>query len=174
MTSHGTSPLPQEAEAFQGQAAGLVTRSLAAVVDVAVVAAAMLGAYVAVVAVRFTWNPRTFEFPVPSSLLIATVAIAIATCYLAAGWWIAGRSYGGALMGLRVVSRDGGRLRFLPALVRGAVCALFPLVLGWCAFGDDRRGLHDLLVRSRVIYDWRNLSWRTEIPQAQDVRTQAP
>jgi uncharacterized RDD family membrane protein YckC len=154
VTGHGASALPHEAESVQGRPAGLVTRGLAAVIDVAVVAAIMLAGYVGVAAVRFAWRPRTFSFPAPSTLLTFAVAGVVATGYLAIGWWIAGRTYGSAVMGLRVVNRGGGQLRFVPAVVRGALCTLFPLGLALCAIDPKGRALHDLVVRSRVIYDW--------------------
>jgi uncharacterized RDD family membrane protein YckC len=152
---HGASALPRQAEAFQGRPAGLVSRGFAAALDVAVVAVTMLGSYVGIAAVVFAWNPRTFSFPTPSSILTVTVAAGIATGYLALGWWIAGRTYGSALMGLRVVDRNGDHIRFIPALARAAVCTLFPIGLALCALDSQGRALHDLLVRSRVIYDWR-------------------
>jgi uncharacterized RDD family membrane protein YckC len=57
-------------------------------------------------------------------------------------------------MGLRVTDRSGGRLRGPRAFLRAVVCAAFPVGLVWC--GIDRRGraLHDLLLGSRVTYDW--------------------
>ncbi len=155
MTGRATSAVPQEAEAFQGRPAGLVTRTLAAVIDVAVVAAFMVVAYLGVAAAVFAWNPRTFRFPAPSGLLTIAVAGAVATTYLGISWWIGGRTYGSAVLGLRVVTSDGGRLRLIPALARGAACAFFPVGLVWCAVDPGGRGVHDVLLRSRVIYDWR-------------------
>ena len=58
-------------------------------------------------------------------------------------------------MGLRVVDRRGRDLRFVPALVRAGVCTFFPLGLAWCAVDVRSRAVHDLAVRSRVVYDWR-------------------
>jgi uncharacterized RDD family membrane protein YckC len=155
VTGHGASALPREAESLQGETAGLVTRGLAVVIDVGVVAGLMLAGYVGVAAAVFAWSPRNFSFPAPSSLLTVAAAGAVATVYLATGWWIVGRTYGTAVMGLRVVSRHGEHLRFVPALLRAAVCTLFPIGLVLCAIDPRGRGVHDLLVRSRVIYDWR-------------------
>jgi uncharacterized RDD family membrane protein YckC len=80
----------------------------------------------------------------------------LAAAYLTVGWWIAGRTYGCAVMGLRVVGRDSRDLRFTPALLRAVVCVLFPLGLVWCLLDRRARAVHDLLVGSRVIYDWRH------------------
>jgi uncharacterized RDD family membrane protein YckC len=58
-------------------------------------------------------------------------------------------------MGLRVVGPGEDPVRFLTALCRAGVCVLFPLGLAWCAVDRRRRAAHDLLTRTRVIYDWR-------------------
>ena len=156
MSRHVVSAIPPPAEGFQGQAAGIVSRTLAAGIDGIVVATILLAGYVGSSAVRFVWNPRTFTFPAPDGWFSVAAAGLIATAYLTVGWWIAGRSYGCAVMGLRVVGRDGRDLHFAPALVRAVVCVLFPLGLAWCALDRGTRALHDLLTRSRVIYDWRH------------------
>src|SRR4051812_16404051 len=155
MNGHGVSALPHEAEAFQGEPAGLVTRGLGAVIDVTVVAAILLAMYAGFCAAIFAWRPRTFHFPALSGHLSLVVAAVVAAGYLAVGWWIAGRTYGTALMGLRVVNREDGHLRFVASAVRAAICICFPLGLAWCAIDSRGRGVHDLVVRSRVIYDWR-------------------
>ena len=133
MTGHETWSVPQQAEAFQGQPAGLVSRSLAAVVDVVVVAMVLVAGYLAMAVVLFAWNPRTFRFPAPSGWFTIAAGGAVAAVYLTVGWWTAGRSYGCAVMGLRVVGPGDRDVRFLAALVRAAVCLVFPLGLGWCA-----------------------------------------
>jgi uncharacterized RDD family membrane protein YckC len=155
VNGQGTSALPLAADALQGRPAGLVTRTLAAAIDVLLVAVVMIVAYMGVAAAVFAWNPRTFRFPAPSGLLTIAVAGGIAVTYLAISWWIGGRTYGSAVLGLRVVTAAGGDLRLLQALARGAACTFFPLGLAWCAVDPGRRGVHDYLVRSRVIYDWR-------------------
>lgn len=161
MTGRETSALPLQAEAFQGQPAGIVSRSLAAVIDVLVVMTALLGAYVALSAVLFAWNPRSFSFPAPSAWFTVAAAGAVATVYLTIGWWIAGKTYGSAVMGLRVVGREDGELRFAPTLLRAVVCVVFPAGLAWCALDRRARAVQDLLTRTRVIYDWRHrYDWR--------------
>jgi uncharacterized RDD family membrane protein YckC len=155
MTGHETWALPQQAEAFQGQPAGLVSRSLAVVVDVVVVGTVLVAGYLAVSVVIFAWNPRTFSFPAPSEWFTIVAAAAVAVVYLTVGWWVTGRSYGCAVMGLRVVGRRHRDVRFLAALARAVLCLLFPLGLGWCAVDRQDRAVHDLLTRTRVVHDWR-------------------
>jgi uncharacterized RDD family membrane protein YckC len=74
--------------------------------------------------------------------------------YLTVAWWMAGRTIGDHLWGLRVTSRNGALLGVFRAFVRAVTCALFPVGLLWCAVDRDRRSLHDLALRSSVVYDW--------------------
>ena len=155
MNGPGAPTVPHGGAAFQGQAAGLVSRSLAAVLDGLVVATLLLFAYVGVSVFLFALHPRSFSFPAPAGLFTIAAFGVVATLYLTVGWWISGRTYGCAVMGLRVVGRDDRDVRFGSALLRAAVCVLFPIGLGWCALDRRDRALHDLLARTRVIYDWR-------------------
>ncbi len=158
MSAHETSAISKQAEAFQGQPAGIVSRSVAAAIDGVVIATVMLAGYVALSALIFAWNPRSFSFPAPSRWFTIAAAWTAATVYLTVGWWIAGRSFGFAVMGLRVVGPHDRDVRFVSALVRAAACLLFPLGLAWCAFDRQERAVHDLLTRTRVIHDWRHRS----------------
>jgi uncharacterized RDD family membrane protein YckC len=148
--------LPQQAQALQGRPAGLVSRSLAAAIDVLVVMTVMLVAYMALSAALFVMNPRSFSFPMPSRLFTLAAAATGAIAYLTIGWWVAGRTYGCAVMGLRVVEVARRDVRFVPALARAVVCLLFPVGLALCALTPGARALHDLLAHTRVIYDWRH------------------
>ena len=146
--------VPREARSFQGASAGVVTRLLAGVVDVLVVAVALAGSYAAWVALRFVLDPRGFRMPDFSLLWSMTLYIAYLVLYLTVAWWMAGRTIGDHLWGLRVTSRNGALLGIFRAFVRAVTCALFPVGLLWCAVDRDRRSLHDLALRSSVVYDW--------------------
>ena len=154
MTHHPASSLPREAEALQGRPAGLVSRGVAAVIDAVVVSAVLLSMYVALAGALFVWNPRSFSFPSWSGIVTLTSAWLVAVAYLTVGWWTAGRSCGCTVMGLRVVGRRDGGLRFLQALVRAVVCTFFPIGLLWVVLDPRSRAVHDLVVRSQVVYDW--------------------
>ncbi|HSF35508.1 MAG TPA: RDD family protein [Nocardioides sp.] len=146
--------VPREARSFQGASAGVVTRLMAGVVDVLVVAVALAGSYAAWVGLRFVLDPRGFRMPDPSLLWSMTLYIAYLVLYLTVAWWMAGRTIGDHLWGLRVTSRNGALLGIFRAFVRAVTCALFPVGLLWCAVDRDRRSLHDLALRSSVVYDW--------------------
>jgi uncharacterized RDD family membrane protein YckC len=134
--------------------AGVVTRVIAAVVDTIVVAVASGLLYVGVVAARFAWSAVDFTWPRPSSSVALTVSGVLAIAYLTIAWATTGRTYGAGLLGVRVLSARHGVLGWFRAGVRAAACVLFPLGLLWCAVSRSRRSLHDILVRSVVVYDW--------------------
>jgi uncharacterized RDD family membrane protein YckC len=77
-------------------------------------------------------------------------------------WWgsaaVAGRTPIMALAGVRIVSRDGHPLRPRQAFVRTLVLPVSLLGFGlggaWMVVDRERRGLHDLLAGSTVVYDW--------------------
>ena len=146
--------VPREARSYQGANAGVVTRLAAGVVDALVVALALAGSYAAWVALVFVLDPRRFRMPDASLLWSVALFLAYLVVYLTVSWWMAGRSLGDHLWGIRVTSRNGGRLGLVRAFARAAMCAAFPVGLLWCAVDRDRRALHDLVLRTAVIYDW--------------------
>src|SRR3954464_1028957 len=79
-------PIPRQARAFQGQRAGVVTRLVAALVDAAVVAVALVGAYLGVAGIRFLFRPRHFQFPDPTIWLGLTANCVVLTIYLTVAW----------------------------------------------------------------------------------------
>ena len=135
--------------------AGVVTRTLAAAVDVAVIAGAVVLVYLAAVAARFAWSPLTFRWPAPSGPVSGGVFVAVATAYLTVAWARTGRTRGGSLLGLRVVSARSGPLGWWRAAARAVAYIVFPVGLLWTAVSPTRRSLQDVLVRSFVVYDWR-------------------
>ena len=57
--------VPAAARDFQGHRAGIVTRCLAAAVDLGVVIAVLLALWVGWAAVRFLLDPQSFSWPAP-------------------------------------------------------------------------------------------------------------
>jgi uncharacterized RDD family membrane protein YckC len=41
------------------------------------------------------------------------------------------------------------------ALARAVLSTLFPIGLVWCAIDRQHRAVHDLLLGTSVVYDWR-------------------
>ena len=147
-------PVPREAPRRQGGRAGLVSRLVAAVLDVLVLLVVLAVAYLAANAVVFLARPRTFELlTAPQPVLLALTGLG-AVGYLAGGWWVAGRTYGCHVMGLRVVDRRGRPPHLVVAVLRAALYVVFPVGVLWCAMTGSRRSVQDLLVGSYVVYDW--------------------
>ena len=139
------------------QPAGVVTRILAALIDVVVVAALTGAVFGAVVAGLFVVNPVSFSWPHGLAAETTLVTVAVAIGYLTVGWATAGRTVGGAVLGVRVVGRGGGRLGWTRAACRAVLCVLVPLGLLWAAVSARRRSMQDLVVRSTVLYDARKV-----------------
>jgi uncharacterized RDD family membrane protein YckC len=146
--------VPPEARVHQGHVAGIVSRLIAAGVDLVLVTCLLVAAYAGWCVVLFIVQTRTFTFPQPSFLLILVAYDVVAISYLAIAWWVSGRSYGQHVMGLRVTTQRGARLRFPHALVRSAVCICFPIGLFWVVFSRRSAAVHDLLLHTSVSYDW--------------------
>lgn len=136
------------------RSAGIVTRGLAAGIDLAVVSAMMGGIYVGVMFARLLFSPQEFSFPSANVVLSVSTFIAVSTLYLTACWAVSGRTVGAVTMGLRVVSRNGELIGWLRALLRAASCVMFGIGLAWAAFDRRRRSLQDIALRTAVVYDW--------------------
>jgi uncharacterized RDD family membrane protein YckC len=134
--------------------AGVVSRGLSAIVDVAVVLALLTAAYAIQAATVFLLEPRAFVLPDTSVSWFVGVGMSLAVVYLTVSWAVIGGTRGDHVMGLRVVTLSGA----VPALWRSAARALlyviFPLGLLWAAVSPDQRSLQDLLLRTRVVYAW--------------------
>jgi uncharacterized RDD family membrane protein YckC len=150
MSAH-VDPIPREARPFQGHRAGLITRTVAAAIDLSIVIIALGVCYFGVNAVLFLFDFSALEL---SPAVIFTAGGLLLTVYLAVGWTGSGRTYGNHVMGLRVVNRRGHRLRPLVSFVRAALYVIFPIGLFWVLVSGRNRSLQDLVVRTSVIYDW--------------------
>ena len=147
-------PVPREARPYQGHRAGLVTRVAAGAIDLGIVIIALGALYLGLTAFIFLFDPRNFSAPAPSPGLVYAVGCMLLTLYLAVSWRANGRTYGNHVMGLRVVNREGRRLRPLAAVVRAVLYVMFPIGLLWVLVSGQNRSLQDLVLRTSVIYDW--------------------
>lgn len=154
MTDRHVSPIPREARPYQGQRAGLVTRFVASAIDGLIVLAVVLAGYGAIAVAAFLVKGRNFVFPDTSLIFNMATTFAVLVVYLSLAWAVNGRTYGAHVMGLRVVSDSGARLRPLRAVMRGAFCAVFPIGLFWAAVSRRNQSLQDLVLRTAVVYDW--------------------
>jgi uncharacterized RDD family membrane protein YckC len=146
--------VPWEARPFQGQRAGIVTRTAANVVDFAVVVGALSFGYAAWCAVIFLVNPTRFTFPAPSFLALLVCFAIVLFSYFTLSWATTGRTYGNHLLGLRVVNFRGERMRWPGAVVRAGFCVVLPIGLYWAVVSPTNRSVQDTVLRTSVIYDW--------------------
>ncbi|CAN5443579.1 hypothetical protein BH09ACT7_BH09ACT7_14320 [soil metagenome] len=133
--------------------AGIVSRGVAAVIDLLVVLAFMGVLYVGLILATLAFSPRAFSFPSPSLIFSAFGLGAVAVLYLAGCWTVSGCTAGAVVMGLQVTDRRSARLRAAISLARALACVLFPIGLAWVAFDGRRRSLQDIVFGSRVVYN---------------------
>jgi len=144
-----------EARALLGHRAGLVSRIVADAIDLLLVLVAVGVVYLGVAAARFLVAPRRFAWPAPGALALSVLAWGILIVYLAVAWNGTGRTAGKQVMGLRVERKGSGGLGLGQALARSLLCAAFPIGLFWSLFSRDNASVQDLLVGTKVVYDWR-------------------
>lgn len=141
----------------QGRYTGAVSRFLAYVIDVAVssvVFAAALAAvsYAATVVTgrQISWNR--------DNVVVAALFVAWQFFYFGYSWAASGKTFGMAVVGIRVVRADGATLDPWRGALRAAVFPLSFLLLGLGFAGilvqRERRALHDLIAGSAVVYAW--------------------
>ena len=155
MTPAEVTPVPRGARQYQGLPAGVVSRSVSGAIDTVVVVVVVVGGYAAINGVLLLIDPRGFEPAQLRPFLSITTTLIVLVLYLTAAWSLASRTYGGHVMGLRVINGRGGRPGVLRAFARAVVYVLFPLGLLWSAVSPGKLSLQDLLFGTSVIYDWR-------------------
>jgi uncharacterized RDD family membrane protein YckC len=133
--------------------AGIVTRLLAAALDMLAVLLLLGAVFVGVAGVGFLVSPLSFRWPTPPPTLSSLVGLLLAVGYLTVCWATSGRTCGAAVLGLRVLSIGRGRLGWARAFLRALLYVIFPVGLLWSAVSRERRSLQDSVIRSVVVYD---------------------
>ena len=162
------------AESLAGHYAGPVTRVVAYVID-AFASVATYGFLLSLIA--FLWqlvSREDLQLPADNSI-IWLIGLGIwLFLWFAGSWAVAGKTPGQAVLGLRVVQRDGSEIRPLQAAIRALTLPLGALLLGLgyigIVIGEERRALHDVCAGTTVVYDWdaRAARWRLLSRQAAD------
>jgi uncharacterized RDD family membrane protein YckC len=143
--------------AIQGRYAGPFSRLAAAGADFG----AGVGIFnVLLAAVSFAWRVVTghdVSFAHHPAIVDPLLGV-WALLYLAYPWALSGKSLGMAVLGIRVVTPAGGRIRPWQAVVRALVLpisvALAPFALSGVVVQKERRGLHDFAAGTVVVYAW--------------------
>ena len=167
----------------QGQYAGFITRLIAFVIDIVIVNFMVLVfAGVGTLLFGFFSNLSIFlgirqsSIDSPGAILIQSVAVvmafALAWLYPIVFWTISGQTIGKTIMGLRVVRMDGKRMTFWRGFVRvfGYILSAIPFFLGfiWVLFSNERRGWHDKIAGTCVIYSWEARDSKTMLARMSD------
>jgi uncharacterized RDD family membrane protein YckC len=133
--------------------AGGVTRLTAFAIDAAILSlAAAIATWLLEVAAHAAHRFAP-PFDLPAVLLACAPVLVIA--YVVGFWRASGQTPGKWVMGIRVVPIRGGRLGLWRCLVRlfGYLVSTAPLYLGFVwILGPQRRGWHDLLAGTEVVY----------------------
>jgi uncharacterized RDD family membrane protein YckC len=135
---------------------GLATRTVAFVID-----AVVLNVVALVVAVGAALILSVFRVGHHHDLKTVLLSVGAAVygvwviTYFAGFWAATGQTPGGRFMRMRVVAKDGGRVRPWWALLRSVALLLSPVLLfAGCLlvlFDRRRRALHDVIARTVVI-----------------------
>jgi uncharacterized RDD family membrane protein YckC len=145
--------LPVAARAMQGERAGFVTRTIAAVIDVVITGAIVLGIWVAGWLFLLVFSPSGGEsLPPPGYFLLSGYVVLWA--FWTWCWATSGRSPGQSLMGVRVLDRHDQRPSWGLAAVRSAFCIVFQIGIVWVLVSRRNRSVQDVVLGTSVIHDW--------------------
>lgn len=172
--------IPNEYKRSQiGQYAGFFSRLFATALDVGIIA---LIVFLSLVGTRLVLDTFGFdcvtelnmacaeqgygEWIRPIAITLETIAPIIGVLftttfsifYLLFFWAHTGQTPGKAQMGVRIVRLDGEMMTWFVAFRRliGYGVSIFPFLLGfsWILIDDQRRGIHDRIAGTCVIYAW--------------------
>ena len=92
------------------------------------------------------------------NIVVVVIYVAWEFFYFGYSWAVSGRTFGMAVLGIRVVRADGAVAEPRRGVVRALVFPLSFLLLGLGFLGilvqRERRALHDLIAGTAVIYAW--------------------
>jgi uncharacterized RDD family membrane protein YckC len=134
------------------RAAGIITRGLAAIIDLLVVLLIMSALYGGLVLVMLVYAPAAFSLPSLNAVFSTVVTFVVAVVYLSGSWTVSGSTAGAVTMGLRVVGRRSQRVSLPVGFLRAIACVVFPIGLLWVVIDRQRRSLQDIVFRTRVVY----------------------
>jgi uncharacterized RDD family membrane protein YckC len=148
---------PGDPQGLWGHYAGAVSRFVAYVID----SGTSTGIFMLALATASFAASILVGHPINWSKGDIGVAVAFAAwqfVYYAYSWAANGKTFGMALLGVRVVSRDGADAGPRRAVVRTLAFPLSFLLFGLgfagILFGRERRALHDVIAGTAVVYTW--------------------
>jgi len=144
-------------DSFQGHYAGLATRLAAFVADVVVLTGIFMLVLAAINIAASILTGKSIDFN-RSDAWVVIAYLVWGFIYFAHFWGLNGRTAGGALFGVQVLTDDGGDVSGRRAVGRTLAFPLSFLILGLgflgILLGDRRRALHDVIAGTVVVYSW--------------------
>lgn len=143
---------------LQGRSAGFVTRLLAYVVDLVVVAGVLsLGGWLAVL-VDTIFEQVGLDPSVDAATIYVFAIPWIIGLYFVMFWALTGRTIGKWFMGLKVIGENGRPPTISRSLIRligyGLSTLAFWVGYAWVIIDDERQAWHDHLAKTWVVYDY--------------------
>jgi uncharacterized RDD family membrane protein YckC len=149
-----------DAERLQGGRAGFVSRVAADGIDFVIVEVIYFGILLGIAVVRFLITRKDFSLVAPDVWVTVLAQWFIIVMYLGTNWASTGRSIGKIMLGLQVLRADDGALTPRRAFTRAVLCATFWPSLLWIFVSKRNAALHDIALRTKVVYSWR----RPDVP----------
>lgn len=140
---------------MEEEGAGFASRTVAFVTDAVILGVShALISWTAVQTAALLSRPAVGERLGP--WIVTVGGVVFASGYNVVSWAWFGRTPGKALLGLAVITQDGAKPSVLRSLLRvlGYIASSLPLGAGflWILIDDHRRGWHDHLAGTRVVY----------------------
>jgi len=143
---------------LQGQYAGSASRFLAYAIDLAVSTAVFTLAVAGISFVIETVTRHSLTWTAGSGAATTVVYVAWQFFYFGYSWAASGKTFGMAVLGIRVVRADGAAAEPWRGVLRALVFPLSFLLLGLGFAGilvqRQHQALHDLIAGTVVIYAW--------------------
>jgi uncharacterized RDD family membrane protein YckC len=154
--------------------AGFVSRLVAFIIDASIVAIVVRTIHWILQGAEQTL--RRFAPPIDLPALVLALLPLFAAAYLFGFWTALGQTPGKLLMGVKVVAVGGSPIGWRRALIRvcGYVLSAIPCYLGFFwILGPKRRGWHDKLARTEVVYVPARRRAATQVPRQLGPMTEA-
>ena len=150
-------PPPAAQENLQGRYAGFASRFLAFATDAVVLSAGFLLFLAAANFVASFVTGKTTNFDRHNTWVVVAYVV-WAFIYFSYWWGLNGKTPGGGLFGVQVLTEDGRDVSGRRAIGRALAFPLSFLILclGFLGIllGDRRRALHDVIAGTVVVYSW--------------------
>ena len=144
-------------ESLQGHYAGFASRFAAFVVDVVVLTGIFMLVLAAINFAASILTGKNIDLNRNETWVVIAYFV-WGFIYFARFWGLNGRTAGGALFGVQVLTDDGGDVSGRRAIARTLAFPLSFLILGLgflgILLGDQRRALHDVIAGTVVVYSW--------------------